>query len=325
MTQKLKPSRTLIVPSLENPQRLDKFLVGQFRGTNRAFWRKNLEDCVRVDGKRAVKGQVLRGGEKLFLNPKPFVAVSASSPNPKMKLKVLYEDPFLLAIDKPGGIPSAPLRAVEKNTVVNGILAQFPGQAEVDPSSREAGLLNRLDNGTSGILLFARSREAKRRFASMNREGKFTKVYQAWVQGRVEKNGVVRTPIAHHPKNKKKMILPQGEKEAKKLKARPAWTTYEVLKLGKNFSLLRLTLSKGSRHQIRIHLASLGHPVVGDSLYGGPGLGNAFSKSPRERFLLHASQVYFRHPFLKKGILISAPLPPDFHSPKRPNSKLKGR
>jgi 23S rRNA-/tRNA-specific pseudouridylate synthase len=126
------------------------------------------------------------------------------------------------------------------------------------------------------------------------------------VEGVVTEPGAIRTPIAHHPKNKRKMILPQDEAEAKKFKARPALTEYEVVKTTERHSLLRVILTKGNRHQIRIHLASLGHPVVGDALYGKK------TDGPERNYLLHAHRVHFRHPFTQQKLTLTAPVPGDF-------------
>ncbi len=294
------------VPPLEQPERLDKFLIRTFPQTSRAYWREHLLPSVRVDGNKPAKGQFLHGGETLLLARIPPEKKLPPQPNPEIKLKVLYEDPFLIAVDKPAGLPCYPLHEKETQTVVNGILARYPEQSEIDPESWEAGLLHRLDNETSGVLLFARSGEANEKFGALNREGKILKEYRAWVEGPVTENGLIRKPIAHHPKNKKKMVIPKDEKEIKKLKARPALTQFEVIKSGKKFSLLRVGIAKGSRHQIRIHLASLGHPVAGDTLYGGKILSDP-------RYLLHHYQVQLKHPFTGKVLTINAPLPKKFH------------
>lgn len=249
---------------------------------------------------------MLKGGETLFLSQLPPEKRPPLKPNPLIKTALLYEDSDLLAVNKPSEIPCYPLKETETETVANGIVAQFPEQSKLDPHSWEAGLVQRLDNATSGVLLFARSTRIKQIMMQLNREGKIIKEYQAWVRGKVSQGGMVRKPIAHHPKSQKKMILPRDAKEAEKLKARPALTQYEVLKSGEDYSLLRVLIEKGSRHQIRLHLASLGHPVVGDPLYGE----KISSKHPQ--LLLHAYQVHLRHPLTKKKLTITAPLPEGF-------------
>jgi len=311
MTHPKAPHPQIKVPALKEPLRVDKFLSQQFPLATRAYWREHLSREILIDGKLAKKGQLLKGGEILTLRDLPPEIPQTPQANPLIKLDILHQDPDYLAVDKPTGIPCHPLKREETQTMVNGLLAQFPEQAEVEPGSREAGLLQRLDNATSGVLLFARNLEAKSRYFQLNREGKILKEYQAWVQGRVSQGGVVATPIAHHPKNKKKMTLPRDENEVKKLKARPARTQFEVLQSGESYSLLRIGIARGCRHQIRLHLASLGHPVVGDELYG-----KASSATPTGRLLLHAHCINFRHPFTGKLLTLASPLPSDFQPQK---------
>lgn len=269
-----------------------------------------MQEWVRVDGKSPAKGQVLKGGEVLWLKEEPSSVLPALSPNPNLDLPILFEDEFLFAVNKPAGLPCLPLEAGEQDTVVQGVLARFPDQAKVDPENWEGGLIHRLDNETSGALLFAKTSEVKKRLSQLNQEGKISKEYLAWVDGVVEQDGVIDLPIAHHPKNPRKMVVALTEKEAKKFKARPALTQFQVLKKTPSHSLLRVGIHRGARHQIRIHLASKGHPVVGDSLYG-PEQGENL-----HRHLLHASEIFFHHPFGGKKIKILAPAPGDFHPPR---------
>ena len=297
----------LTVPEQKIPIRLDKFLIEQFPHTSRNFWREHLSEWVRVDGKKPSKGHLLRGGEILFLEQDPPKHPATLTPNPKIILPILFEDEFLFAVDKPAGIPCLPLNSDETGTVMNGVLARFPDQAVVDPNTWEGGLIHRLDNQTSGVLLFAKTSEMKQRLSRLNQEGKITKEYLAWVEGVVTQDGVIDLPIAHHPKNPRKMVVSPDEKEAKKFKARPALTQFEVLKNTPTHSLLRVGIHRGARHQIRVHLASRGHPVVGDALYG-PEL-----DPKRTRHLLHASEIFFHHPFGGKKVKIQAPAPQDFH------------
>jgi 23S rRNA pseudouridine1911/1915/1917 synthase len=297
----------LTVPEQKTPIRLDKFLIEQFPHTSRHFWREHLQEWVQVNGKKPAKGHLLKGGEKLFLREIPPSELPSLSPNPQVVLPILFEDNFLFAVDKPVGLPCLPLSANERETIVHGVLARFPDQAKVDQDTWECGLIHRLDNETSGVLLFAKNPDMKQSLFQLNQEGKITKEYLAWVEGVVPQGGVIDLPIAHHPKNPRKMVVALSEKEAKKFKARPALTQYEVLKKTPTHTLLRVGIHRGARHQIRVHLASRGHPVVGDALYGsGP-------DSTRRRHLLHASEIFFHHPMGGKGIRIQAPPPPDFH------------
>jgi 23S rRNA pseudouridine1911/1915/1917 synthase len=301
-------TQNILVPSLDEPERLDKFLIRNFPQTSRAYWKEHLIQTVRVDGKRVAKGHLLRGGEKLNLLQAPLSCGASIRPNFKLHLKILYKDHDLMAIDKAPGLPCHPLTAEETETVANAVVAKFPEQAETGPQL-EAGLLHRLDNDTSGVLLFARHPKSLEAFQRLNRGGNIAKYYLAWVEGHLNGMGKIRFPIAHHPQNKAKMCIARDEKDAKRLKAREATTEFGVIQSEEQASLVLLRIQKGSRHQIRVHLAALGHPIVGDILYGGKRGGFAGSST---RHLLHAAEVQFIHPFTKKQIAISSPIPKDF-------------
>lgn len=295
------------VPEQKSPVRLDKFLIGRFPRTSRSFWRNHLREWVRVNGKVPAKGFLLRGGENLFLKAIPPEKPIPLKPNPDIHLNCLYEDDHLFAIDKPAGLPCLPLGEGDRETVMNGILAKFPEQAGLDPAGWEGGMIHRLDNETSGLLLFAKTPEAKRRLSKLNHDGKIQKEYLAWVSGNPPERGVILKPIAHHPKNPRRMVVAEEPGEAKRLKARTARTQFEVLKRTPRHCLLRIGIHRGARHQIRVHLAWLGFPVVGDSLYG--------TDRPKgmNRHLLHASRVFFSHPVHGRKMEINSPAPQDFH------------
>lgn len=292
---------TFKVPQLEAPLRLDLFLIRHFPGSGRKYWRESLEGGAKIDGRPASKGQTLRGGEEIWLREAPTTS-KKFSPNPGIDLEILYEDEALFAVLKPAGMPSHPLKASESGTAVNAVLARFPGQTKMKPP-REAGLVHRLDNETSGVLLFAKTPEALAALRSMSQSGKMRKVYLARVAGNLSGQGEIDSPIGHAPKNAKKMRVAPSPKAAKTAKARPALTRYRRLENDAASSLLEVEIAVGARHQIRIHLAALGHPLIGDTLYGGP---------KAKRLALHALEIHFEHPFSGEKTSIVAPLPKDF-------------
>lgn len=292
---------TFKVPTLDAPLRLDLFLIQHFPGSGRKYWREALADGAKIDGRRASKGQVVQGGEEVWLNRAP-VEASRFLANPDIPVEILYEDQALFAIDKPAGIPSHPLRSEESDTAVNAVLARFPGQADLSPA-REAGLVHRLDNETSGVLLFAKTPEALAALRSVSQSGKMRKVYLARVAGNLKGEGKIEFAIGHDPKNPKKMQAAFNEEESKFLKARPATTSYRCLESDDASSLIEVEIAVGARHQIRVHLAAIWHPLLGDVLYSGP---------PAKRIALHALKVEFAHPNTQEEISISAPVPKDF-------------
>ncbi len=296
-----------IVPTQKKPIRLDLFLIEKF-GQSRAFWKKELSRRVKVNQKPAQKGMMLQGGEELQVEGLENSHQSSYIPDPQVAFKVCYEDEAVLVVEKTPGISVHPLKTSEKGTLFQGVLAQYPEIGNIGTSPREGGLLHRLDLETSGLVLFARTQKAYNFLKEELKKRRIEKEYIALVEGRVEKaNAKIEIPIAHHPKNKKKMIAVFSEKMEKKLKSRPAVTLYQVLKKYENFTLLQIQLLTGLRHQIRIHLESLGHPILGDAIYGPPE--NHLHEIPR--LFLHASRLTFRHPQSLQKIEVRCPLPED--------------
>lgn len=301
------------VPPLADPVRLDKYLIQIYPFTSRQYWRDHLQERVKVDGRAPKKGLQLRGGEDLLVDPVPTPEPPPLTPNPDLKIPILFEDEHLFAVDKPAGLPCLPARAGDTQNLLSAVAAQFPEQQDMLSQSQEGGLTHRLDNGTSGILLWAKTPELKKQLRDMHGAGKIQKEYQAWVHGSLPGRGLIKDPIAHAPKNSAKMVVVPEDK-MKKLKGRPAQTQYECLKDTQDFTLLRLGLSKGVRHQIRVHLAHLGHPIVGDQLYGSE------SAFPEGVHLLHAHGLAFTHPLTGKKFLLQAPLPDHFHPKNKPTA-----
>jgi len=228
--------------------------------------------------------------------------------------RIIHEDAFLLVIEKPAGMPSVSLKEGERNTLTAWILERFPGQAKVGDGAREAGLVNRLDNDTSGIVVAARSEEARAHLRRQFREGKIKKEYAALVLGSPPEEGDIESPLAHHPRKKKKMVVCMSLGEAKKLKARMAQTSYRVTqRFGTEYSLLCVTIATGLRHQIRLHLSSIGHPIAGDKLYRNPKMRAADTLSLSRHFL-HASRLVLIHPDSGDEMEFSSPLPEDLSS-----------
>jgi len=290
----------LTVPILARPERLDRFLARNFPGTPREYWRNNLEAKTRINGRKAVKGALLRGGETLELAETPSEAGPSLIPNREIPLHILYQDRHLLAVDKPAGPPCHPLREGETQTLANAVVARFPQQAELTPR-REAGLVHRLDNETSGAILFARDAETLQSLRASSQSGAMRKIYLARVEGRLQGEGRIDFPIAHHPKSSKKMVVARNSAEAKKLSARSAETEYQVLSSEGESSLVRVEIKTGRRHQIRVHLASLGHPLLGDKLYG--------ATQASSRLHLHASEIILLHPHSGEELSIHSPTP----------------
>lgn len=232
---------------------------------------------------------------------------------------IIHEDEELLILDKPAGMPSVSLKEGEEGTLAAWILARHPAQSSVGEGSREAGLVHRLDNDTSGLVVAAKSEEAREKLKAAFKGEIVEKIYTALVLGSPPESGVIEAPIAHHPSKKKKMVVCESMKQALEWKARPAHTRYRVLmcfsleakgRAPLRYSLLEVRITTGLRHQIRLHLASIGHPIAGDRLYQNP-RARLSDPLPLTRQFLHASKLSFPHPDDGKTVEFFSPLPED--------------
>ncbi|HNZ28035.1 MAG TPA: RNA pseudouridine synthase [Spirochaetota bacterium] len=183
-----------------------------------------------------------------------------------MQYTIAYEDEFLLVADKPQGVPVAPGK---KRSLCEALFLDRPELSRVKGyKEKEGGLLNRLDNETGGLTLFAKSVEAFSYFKKLMDNENIEKFYKAIVYGTPNKtSGIIDYPIAHHYSDDKRMSILLDDRTKYRGKARLSKTEWEIVESAKNFSLLRIKITKGIRHQIRVHLSGIGHPILGDKLY----------------------------------------------------------
>jgi 23S rRNA pseudouridine1911/1915/1917 synthase len=287
--------------------RLDRFLA-TVPGLGTRSQVKQLVDAARVvvDGVVRKAGFVLRRGMTVTVDvPAPSPLTVEAEPLP---LVVLYEDAAVIAIDKPAGMAVHPAPGTRRGTVVNALLHRLAGIAGVGAEERP-GIVHRLDKDTSGVLLVARTTEALEALARQFRARSVEKRYVALVHGTVRgEGGVIERPIGRDPRNRKRMSVRSG-------RGRAAVTRYTVRERFPGATLLEVAPESGRTHQIRVHLASIGHPVVGDAVYGGGRRGAGGSTSailaacPRQA--LHARRLIVAHPVSGAPMRLEAPLPPD--------------
>jgi 23S rRNA pseudouridine1911/1915/1917 synthase len=263
--------------------------------------------AVRVNGRRAHKGILVRRSDVVWIDPAARALAGGPAPQPELALSVLCVDDAIIAVDKPSGRPATARRPGDRDTVANALLAHFPEVAESSASALEAGLVHRLDTGTSGILLAARTSAAYRDLRAQFASRRIGKLYLAVAAGTVAGSGRIAIPIAHAPGQPDQMRLGTDRGFRRGRAGRFAQTRYRALRRGADRSLVAVAIATGVRHQIRVHLAAIGHPIVGDPLYGvapvAPG-----------RLLLHAARLRFRHPTSGAIIVLHAPLPAEFLS-----------
>jgi len=326
--------RTIDVPAEAKGQRLDHFLATQIEGVSRSRVQLLIDQGdVLIAGKREKSSAKLRGGERITItgepHPAPLKAVAEDIP-----LDVVYEDKDLAVVNKPAGMmvhagAGASDDERNKGTLVNALLYRFRKLSSTGGELRP-GIVHRLDKNTSGLIVVAKNDRAHLALGEMFASRRMKKTYIALVQGAVERaRGTITAGVSRDPMRRTRMTTQPNDN------ARSAVTHYEVVRrldtrFGK-FTLVRVRIETGRTHQIRVHMASIGHPVVGDTLYGGAGqltdqvaAQAAQSKAARRkadperlrlgRNFLHAARLEFTHPTTDKPIELEAPLPPDLEA-----------
>ncbi len=279
-------------------QRIDNFLLRRLKGVPKSHVYRVLRSGeVRVNSGRVKPEYRLRIGDKVRVPPVR-IADSQSKVSRLLNLKVLYEDPYLLVIDKPSGV------AVHGGSGVSfGVIESLRAAR---PQAKMLELAHRLDRDTSGLLIVAKKRSALLELHRMLREGEIEKVYTAVVKGRwVGGAREIRESLHKH-------VNAKGERRVSVRKGgMHAVTKVTPVEKAKEFSLLELHLVTGRTHQIRVHLAHAGHPVLGDDKYGDFELNRALAKQGVKRLLLHARRLAFRHPVEKRRMKLESSLPSD--------------
>jgi 23S rRNA pseudouridine1911/1915/1917 synthase len=286
----LEPNRA------DRGKRLDQFLRERLPQYSRARLQDWIEQGrVLVNGSREKRSFLLKGAERIDVEPGELAPLRATPED--LPLEVLYEDGDVIAINKPAGMVVHTGAGQHSGTLVNAVLHRFGKLSSVGGDLRP-GIVHRLDRFTSGVILIARNDAAHRQIAEQFASRQVEKIYLALVHGRVKTDqGSIRTPIARDPIRRTRMT-------ARLARGRQASTSYQVLKRFVKFTFLEVKIGTGRTHQIRVHLASIGHPVVGDKLYGAPA-------SALGRYFLHARQITFTSPSTGERITLSAPLPQD--------------
>ena len=281
-------------------ERLDAFLARSVDNLSRSGAQKLLEEgCVLLCGRPGKKNDKLRVGDE----------VSVTIPEPKevdiapreMDLDIVYEDRDVLVINKPKGLVVHPAAGHQDDTLVNGLLFAMGDQLSGINGELRPGIVHRIDKDTSGLLAVAKNDLAHAVLASQLKDHTMARTYECIVCGNLkEDSGTVDAPIGRHPSDRKKMCINTRL-------GKHAVTHWEVVKRYRGYTHVRCRLETGRTHQIRVHMASIGHPILGDLVYGRkkPELGQSSQ-------VLHAGQLCFRHPRDERPVLVFAPLPEYF-------------
>jgi 23S rRNA pseudouridine1911/1915/1917 synthase len=272
-------------------ERLDHYLVRVGFAPSRRVAQELVErGLVRINGRRSRKSEIVAIDDVVEVAPRQ--KYSPIEVNRDLAIEVLHEDGAVVVVNKPGGIPCHPLRPGERETVMNAVIARFPDTASSGDKPLEGGLVHRLDNGTSGALVIALSRGAFEKMRDAIRAGRIARRYEALVVGALEQRIEIDLPIAHHAKNPRKMVVGDRDSSNPKRAGRVAMTMVEPIRRVGEFTLVSVVPKTGSRHQIRVHLADAGHPIVGDTLYGG----SESESLAHGRFWLHLCEIAFDSP-----------------------------
>ena len=295
----MNASIDIVVGDLYTPKRLDAYLTGILKGKfSREEVKRSLEkEAVRLNGKAARPRDRVREGDRI----QGEVLAEEKWPlsGEHIPLKILHEDDSLFVIDKPVGMVVHPGAGNKKGTLVNALLGLNSKLSSTGGPVRP-GIVHRLDKDTSGILLVAKNNAAHRALQAQFAERSLSKTYIALVKGHIEfEEGHIDKPMAHDKKIRQKMAVSRDSS------ARSAQTRYRVLRRFRRATLLEVKLITGRTHQIRVHMQDLGHPVVGDPLYGSA----ADALCPR--MALHASKIEFLHPKTGKMVKFESPIPPE--------------
>ena len=281
-------------------ERLDAFLARSVPGLSRSAAQKLLDEgCVSLMGRPGKKNDRLNTGDWVELTvpePKPVDVAPREIP-----LDIVYEDEDVAVINKPKGLVVHPAPGHTEDTLVNGLLYALGSSLSGINGELRPGIVHRIDKDTSGLLAVAKNDLAHAVLASQLVDHTMARTYEAVVCGVMkEDSGTVDAPIGRHPTDRKKMCVTQRN-------SKPAVTHWEVVRRYRGYTHIRCHLETGRTHQIRVHMAYIGHPILGDTVYGAkkpvPGLTGQ---------CLHATGLRFIHPRTGEPVELHCPLPPEF-------------
>ena len=281
-------------------ERLDAFLARSADNLSRSAAQKLIEDgFVTVDGGKAKKNDKLKiGAEVAYTIPEAKPVDIAPT---EMDLEIVYEDDDVLVINKPKGLVVHPAPGHSDDTLVNGLLFAMGDDLSGINGELRPGIVHRIDKDTSGLLAVAKNDLAHTMLASQLKDHSMHRVYEAIVCGSFrEDSGTVDAPIGRHPSDRKKMCVTQRN-------SREAVTHWEVVARYRGYTHIRCKLETGRTHQIRVHMAHIGHPILGDTVYG-----HKAKELGLDSQCLHAGTLCFAHPRDGRPVMVFAPLPDYF-------------
>jgi 23S rRNA pseudouridine1911/1915/1917 synthase len=293
-------------------ERLDAFLARSVENLSRSGAQKLLEEgCVLVNGKAAKKNHKLTPGEEISVTiPEPKAVDIAPK---EMALDIVYEDEDVLVINKPKGLVVHPAAGHQDDTLVNGLLFALGDDLSGINGELRPGIVHRIDKDTSGLLAVAKNDLAHAVLASQLKDHSMARTYEAIVCGSFREDcGTVDAPIGRHPSDRKKMCVTERN-------SKNAVTHWEVVARYRGYTHIRCKLETGRTHQIRVHMAHIGHPILVDTVYG-----HKKAELGQDSQCLHAGALCFSHPRDGRPVMVFAPLPDYFEEVLKKLEKLSG-
>ena len=299
-------STTFAVPDESTGARLDVFLVSVLGGQSRSHIQRLIKDgYVRVDGHEAKPNQPVKTGQAVAVDIPDLVDPAPHGED--LPLQIVYQDRDLVVVDKPAGMVVHPAAGHASGTLVNALLHQVADLSGIG-GERRPGIVHRLDRGTSGLMVVAKHDAAHEELARQFHDREVEKEYIALVWGEVQAGRRIDAPIGRDPVDRKKM-------SARSRRSREAVTRIvRAHRLGPALTLARVAIHTGRTHQIRVHLSAIGHPIVGDPLYGGVRRrvpGDVRAVTHLDRPFLHAARLAFTHPVEGRRMEFESALPDD--------------
>jgi len=280
--------------------RIDRWLTSHLGDRSRTYFQSLISSgLVTLNGEIAIKRAMVSKGDEVEVTftEKPIIEATPEA----IPLDILYEDSDLIAINKPAGMVVHPAPGTPNGTLVNALLHHLDGAPTSDPI--RPGIVHRLDKDTSGIIIVAKNSLAHEKLSEMFAKRQIEKRYLAIAVGTPPLEVTIDEPIGRNPKNRQKMAVREGGKRA--------LSHIKRLETNGELSLVEVVIETGRTHQIRVHLAHLRTPVLGDSTYGSSGANTAYGAL---RQMLHAQSLSFIHPITGKKLELDAPVPDDFRA-----------
>jgi len=304
-------SQTVTGPPDSEDTRLDRFLASSLALSRSQLQRLIKDGCVLVAGKAAKANQAVKPGQEISIDVPELIDAAPAAED--LPLPIIYQDKDLIVVDKPAGMVVHPAAGHEGGTLVNALLHHVDDLSGIGGEKRP-GIVHRLDKGTSGLMVVAKHDKAHEELSRQFAEREVEKEYLALTWGEVRAGRRIDAPIGRDPNNRKKMASDPVDSARLRRTSAAVTRIVRAEHFGRVLTLVQVAIHTGRTHQIRVHLSAIGHPIVGDALYGGVHRrvpGDLRAVTHLQRPFLHAARLAFTHPTENRRMEFESPLPAD--------------